>query len=251
MDLTGKCLLVTGGSSGVGRAIAFEAAEQGAAVVNADLRREPRADGDPTDEVVREGGGEATFVETDVTDLDAVRAAVDEAERFGGVDIVVNNAGRAESYAIDDTTDENWHSSVAVNLTGVYHGCRAGIEALGDRDTGGAIVNVASVFGVVGAPNSCSYSAAKGGVISLTRQLARDYAADGIRVNAVSPGFVETPMLQQDTHDGTRQYATKGTAMQRIGEPEEVAAAVVFLASDAASFVTGQNLVVDGGFTTK
>lgn len=129
----------------------------------------------------------------------------------------------------------------------MYHGCLAGVERFLDEG-GGAIVNIGSVFGTVGAPNSASYSAAKGGVIALTRQIARDYADEGIRANAVSPGFVDTPMLRNDTHEGTVEFAERQTPMRRVGNPEEIAGAVVFLASDAASFVAGQNLVVDGGY---
>lgn len=247
MCLEGRTVLVTGGSSGIGRATALLAAEEGATVVNADLDRTPRDGGPPVDELVVDRGGTATFVETDVTERTDVEAAVDRAGEFGGLDVLVNNAGRAQSYALLETSPENWARAIEVNLSGVYHGCLAGIEAMRAGD-GGAVVNTASVFGVVGGPNSFSYSAAKGGVIALTRQLARDYAADEIRVNAVSPGFVNTPMLEEDTHDGAVSFAEKTTPMERTGDAEEIAEAIVFLASDRASYVTGQNLVVDGGF---
>jgi glucose 1-dehydrogenase len=248
MRLEDETVLVTGASSGVGRATAIRAAAEGAAVVNADVRREPRTDDVPTDEKITDAGGDALFVETDVTDLEAVREAVDAAvETFGGIDAVVNNAGRAESYAVTDTDRDNWQGTLELNLTGVYHGCLAAVERMLEAD-GGAIVNIGSVFGVVGSPNSASYSAAKGGVIALTRQIARDYATDDIRVNAVSPGFVDTPMLRDDTHEGTIEYAERETPMQRVGDPDEIADAVVFLASENASFVTGHNLVVDGGY---
>lgn len=247
MSLEGKTVLITGGSSGIGRATALLAAEEGAAVVNADLRRSPRGGGRPVDELIEERGGTAAFVETDVTDRGDVREAVDRAVEFDGLDVLVNNAGRAQSYALLETSPENWARALEVNLSGVYHGCLAGVEAM-QAGEGGTIVNTASVFGVIGGPNSFSYSAAKGGVIALTRQLARDYAADGIRVNAVSPGFVATPMLEEDTHEGTVSFAEGATPMERTGEADEIAEAIVFLASDRASYVTGQNLVVDGGF---
>lgn len=250
MDFTEKTVLVTGGSSGVGREIALLAAERGAAVVNADIEREPRTGGTPTDEQIRNQGGTAEFIETDVRNLGDVRRAADKAEEFEGLDVLVNNAGRAESYAITETTPENWATALAVNLTGVFHGSLAGIERMLDgEETGGAIVNVASVFGVTGAPNSSAYSAAKGGVLALTRQTSRDYARENIRINAVSPGFIDTPMLREDTHQGTEQFAKKETPMGRTGETQEVAETVLFLASDAASFITGQNVVVDGGFS--
>lgn len=247
MDLTDRTVLVTGASSGLGRAMALTAAKNGATVVNADIRREPRRGGTPTEEHIEERGGRAAFIKCDVTDLDDVRVAVEAAEEFDGLDAIVNNAGRAESYAVMETSPENWATTIELNLTGVYHGCLAGVEAMLEGDDG-AIVNVASVFGVVGAPNSFAYSATKGGVIALTRQLARDYAPDGIRANSVSPGFVDTQMLREDTHDGTMAYAERETPLGRIGDSKEVANAVAFLTSDAASFITGQNLVADGGF---
>lgn len=248
MRLEGKTVVITGASSGLGRATALRAASEGANIVNADIQRGPRRGDDPTDDRIEREGGRAMFIETDVTDLAAVRATIDAAvEEYGSVDAMVNNAGRAASYALTDTEESNWHTSLELNLTGVYHGCLAGVERMLDSD-GGSIVNISSVFGVVGAPNSASYSASKGGVISLTRQVARDYAADGIRVNAISPGFVDTRMLQDDTHEGTIEFARQRTPMGRVGKPDEIAEAVVFFASDAASFITGQNLIIDGGY---
>jgi 3alpha(or 20beta)-hydroxysteroid dehydrogenase len=179
--------------------------------------------------------------------LDDLEAAIEAGEEFGGIDGIVNNAGYAQSHALTETDTDNWQKSIETNLTGVYHGCLVGVSRMLDGD-GGAIVNVGSGAGVVGLVNTCSYSAAKGGVIALTRQIAVDYASKGIRVNAVSPGFTDTPLFREDTHGGTRQYAERNTPMQRVGEAEEVADAIVYLLSDAASFITGQNILVDGGY---
>jgi NAD(P)-dependent dehydrogenase (short-subunit alcohol dehydrogenase family) len=248
VNLNDKTAIVTGGSSGLGRATAIALAEAGAAVVNADRQPDARDADTTTVERIRDRGGQATFAECDVTDIADVRAAVDSAAEFGGLDVLINNAGVAASDRLTKTTAENWETIVETDMTGVYHGCLAGIEAM-LADDGGAIVNVASIFGVVGGPNAFAYSAAKGGIISLTRSIARDYARDGIRANAISPGFVETALFREDTHEGTREFAESRTPMGRVGTPREIADAIVFLASDAASFVTGQNLPVDGGFT--
>lgn len=248
MDLDDAVVVITGASSGIGRAAALMMGAAGATVVNADLTREPRDDARPTDTVITDQGGTARYVETDVTRLDAVRRLVElVVDEYSGLDVMVNNAGRAESYAITGTTPENWRQAIDINLTGVYHGSLAAVEAMREHD-GGVLVNVASVFGVVGGPNSASYSAAKGGVIALTRQIARDYAREGIRANSVSPGFIETPMLREDTHEGTREFAERTTPMSRVGTPDEVAGVVVFLASGQSAFITGQNIVVDGGY---
>jgi len=250
MDLTGQTVLVTGGSAGIGRATSLSAARNGADVVVADIRRDPRDDGEPTVNAVERMGQEAAYVNTDVTSMDDLRDAVAVAEELGGLDGMVNNAGLAESYTISETTPENWQAAIETNVTGVFNGSRAAIQAMTEKESG-VIVNIGSVAGLIGLPNSASYSAAKGGVMALTRQLAVDHARKGIRVNSVSPGFIDTVMFRDDTHDGTREYAESSTPMGRIGEPTEVADTVVFLLSDAAGFITGQNVVIDGGYITQ
>jgi NAD(P)-dependent dehydrogenase (short-subunit alcohol dehydrogenase family) len=247
MDLSERTVLVTGGSSGIGRAISRSAADHGANVVVADLQKEPRSGGQPTTELVRDLGQESTYVETDVRNREDLVAAVRECETLGGIDGLVNNAGFAKSHALTDTSEENWRTAIETNLTGVFNGCLATVPEMLEAD-GGAIVNIASGAGIVGLMNSFSYSASKGGVIALTRQIAVDYASNGIRANCVSPGFTDTALFREDTHDGSRTYAQQSTPMGRVAEPEEIADATVFLLSDTASFITGENLLVDGGY---
>lgn len=251
MDLTGRTVVITGGSAGIGRSIALTAAEQGADVVVADLRREPRRDVTPTVDAVRNRGRQSEYVEADVTNSQDLQAVAEvAAEMENEFDAWVNSAGYAETYDLRNTSLENWERSVKTNLTGTFNGCCAAADHM-LKCNGGSIVNIASGAGVVGFFNSASYTAAKGGVIALTYQVAVDFAADNLRVNAVSPGFTDTEMLQQDTHEGAVDYAKQQTPMNRVGQPQEIANAVVFLLSEAASFVTGHNLVVDGGYTVQ
>jgi NAD(P)-dependent dehydrogenase (short-subunit alcohol dehydrogenase family) len=246
--LDGKAALVTGGSSGNGRAIARRFAEEGARVTVADVREEPRLGGDPTHEVIERDGGVARFVDCDVTSVAALRAAVDETvAAYGDLDVMVNNAGIDRQMPIVDATEAAYERLMDVNLKGVYFGCRAAVEAMRASGTGGSIVNMSSIAGIRGLENSSLYCTSKGGVTNLTRQLAVEQGPHGIRVNALNPGFVETAMTLEDgeTADGILDR----TPLGRAGQPEEVADAALFLASDESSFVTGHNLVLDGGFT--
>ncbi|WP_255197693.1 SDR family NAD(P)-dependent oxidoreductase [Halorarius litoreus] len=246
--LDGQVAIVTGASSGNGRAIARRFAEEGAAITVADVREDPRLGGEPTHELIEENGGDAMFVETDVSSLEDLRNAVDETvERFGSLDVMVNNAGVERQLPVGEVTEEDYAWLMDINLKGVYFGSQVAIEAMRAQDAGGVIVNMSSIGGIRGLENSSLYCTSKGGVTNLTRQLAIEQGPHDIRVNALNPGFIETAMTMEDgeTADGILEQ----TPLGRAGQPEEVAEAALFLASDESSFVTGHNLVMDGGFT--
>jgi 2-hydroxycyclohexanecarboxyl-CoA dehydrogenase len=247
MRLEGKTALVTGGASGIGRATALRLAAEGARVAIGDL------DEDGAREIAGEIDGFATRM--DVADTASVRAAVAAAEEaIGPIDVLVNNAGTDRFAFFVHTDEELWDFVLGVNLRGVLAVTHAVLPSMHERRTG-AIVNVASEAGRVGSQGSVVYSAAKAGVIGFTKAIARESARYGIRSNAVAPGPIETPLLNGAAEVlgeiGVRlkQGMVNSTVMQRAGEPEEVAAAIVFLASEEASFVTGQTLNVSGGLS--
>jgi NAD(P)-dependent dehydrogenase (short-subunit alcohol dehydrogenase family) len=246
--LDGKTTLITGAAAGLGRVAAELFASEGSAVVIADV-----ADGDEAVEAIVAAGGEAAFVATDVTDNDSVSATVTfTIETFGGLHVLYNNAGI--SPADDDgpttTSDETWSRTLDVNVTGIARCCRHGIPALLDSG-GGSIVNVASFVAHMGAATpQIAYTASKGAVVAMTREIAVIYARQGIRANALCPGPVLTPLLAKFlSDDSKRQRRLVHIPMGRFGEPAEIAAAGLFLASDESSFMTGQSLIVDGGIT--
>jgi NAD(P)-dependent dehydrogenase (short-subunit alcohol dehydrogenase family) len=245
--LADSTALITGASSGIGRAIALRFAEEGADVVVADVREDPREGGRPTHELI-DG---ARFVETDVSSVADVRAAVDETvEAFGSLDVMVNNAGvYPGSQPIETVEEEDYDWLMDINLKGVYFGSKLAAEAMREASEGGAIVNVSSIAGLVGFDDASTYSASKGGVTNLTRALAVELGEDGIRVNAIDPGVIETAMTTQDA--SVAGSMTEQIPLHRDGRPEDIADAALFLASDAAAYVTGHNLVVDGGYTAK
>jgi NAD(P)-dependent dehydrogenase (short-subunit alcohol dehydrogenase family) len=246
--LQGKTALVTGGSSGNGRAIARRFAEEGASVTVADVRDDPRMGGEPTHELVEEQGGNARFVECDVSSASDLRRAVEATvEAFGSLDVMVNNAGVERQLPVEDVAEEDYEWLMNINLKGVYFGSQAAIEPMREQESGGSIVNMSSIAGLRGLENSSLYCTSKGGVTNLTRQLAVEQGEHGIRVNALNPGFVETAMTMEDGE--TAEGLLERTPLGRAGQPEEVADAALFLASDESSFVTGHNLVLDGGFT--
>ena len=249
--LSGETAVITGAASGNGRAIAEAFADHGAAVVVADLQREPRQGGTPTDELIEERGGEAVFVECDVTDYDDCVAAVEAADEFGGIDVMVSNAGIVGPQTpLVDLDLEAYRSLIEVNLDGVFHGAKAAALELVERGDGGSIINMSSVAGMVGYGGITPYSAAKGGVRLFSYALASELGPDGIRVNAIHPGVIETAMTIEDsptvgTDEGEQLKAT--IPLRRFGEPSDVAGVCVFLASDLSAYVTAESIVIDGG----
>jgi len=189
------------------------------------------------------------FVQCDVSSYDQVEALVEATvAEFDGLDVLVNNAGIGQSKSIEEMTLEEWQTVIDVNLSGVMYGSRAAMPHLNAAD--GCIVNVASIFGLVGGPGAPAYSAAKGGVVNFTRELAVDYAGEGVRVNSVCPGFVETPMTDDYLDEEQFYEFVRGqTPMGRVAEPDEISGIVAFLASEEASYITGANIPVDGGWT--
>ena len=245
--LQGKIALITGGSSGIGRAAALAFARAGAKVVLGNRRR---AEGEETVKLVKQQGGDATLVRTDVTKAAAVEALIDKAvEIYGRLDCAFNNAGTTGVMArTAECTEENWDYIINLNLKGVWLCMKYEILEMLKHGVG-AIVNNASVAGIVGLRGGPAYSASKGGVIQLTRTAALEYSKNGIRVNAVCPGYVWTPMTEGHLKRNPEFEAQikKYQPLGRLGTPEEVAEAAVWLCSDAAAFITGHPLVIDGG----
>ena len=248
--LAGRVAVVTGGTSGLGRAIALAFAHEGAAVTIGDVRERP-ADGAPsTAEAIRSAGGRAAYEATDVTSRAAVEALVLRAvTEFGALDVMVNSAGVLSvlTPAVDKTEAE-WARVIDVDLTGVWFGCQAALRELIRQDRGGRIINISSRLALQGvAPGRADYCAAKGGVSSLTRQLAVEAGPHGITVNAICPGFIVTNATRELAAAGKLEEVRRRTPYRRLGTPEDVAGCAVFLASPESEFITGQNLVVDGG----
>jgi 3-oxoacyl-[acyl-carrier protein] reductase len=234
-SLEGKTALVTGGSRGIGRAIALELARAGAAVVVGF-----RSGADEAEEVAREAGGRA--VQADVSDPEQARRLVEEA---GDLDVLVNNAGLTRDGLIARMPDEDWRVVIETNLSGAFYTCRAVARTM-MRRRAGAIVNVSSIVGLHGNPGQTNYSASKAGIIGLTKALARELGPRGVRANVVAPGYVTTA-LTDVLPEAARAAMLANTPLGRLGDPDDVAGAVRFLCSDAAAFITGEVLLVDGG----
>ena len=247
-DLEGKVGLVTGGTSGIGRETAVLFAKAGAKVVVAGRRE---VQGNETIEMVRAAGGDALFVKSDVSKAAEVETLIQKVvERFGRLDIAFNNAGIEGVQApIVRQSEEDWDRTIAINLKGVWLCLKYEIRQMLRQGGGGAIVNMASTIGLIGTAGVAAYSASKHGVIGLTKTAALENAKSGIRINAVCPGFTETPMADRIFRaPAVRKYAVDCHPIGRFGRPAEIAEAVVWMCSDRASFMTGQSLVLDGGF---
>ncbi|MDH6353490.1 SDR family NAD(P)-dependent oxidoreductase [Brevibacillus sp. 1238] len=247
MKLANKVAIVTGGASGIGETTVRLFAQEGAKVVIADFS--PR--GDELAKELNEAGFEALFVKTDVTKEAEVKYMVDATvERFGQVDILFANAGIAKDAPAHLLSTDDWQRTIDINLTGVFLCDKYVIEQMLAQGTGGAIVNCGSIHSHAGKAGVTAYSSAKGGVKLLSQTLGITYAKQGIRVNAVCPGYIDTPLIA-GRNEAMNEHLVSLHPMGRLGKPEEVAKAVLFLASDDASFVTGTSLLVDGGYTAQ
>jgi NAD(P)-dependent dehydrogenase (short-subunit alcohol dehydrogenase family) len=246
---SGRVAVVTGAASGIGQAIAGRLAERGAAVAAVDIDRQA---GEAAADAIRGADRYVTFLEADVSRATDCQRVVDETLRlFGRLDVLVNNAGTIRRATIVDTTEEEWDRIVAVNLKSVYLLSRLAVPIMA-RAGSGVIINIASGWGLVGGPRAAAYCASKGGVVQLTRAMAIDHGPSGIRVACICPGDTDTPMLRDEARQlGTPPAdflrAASDRPLRRIARPADIAEAACYLASDAASFVTGTTLVVDGG----
>ena len=248
MKLTDKVAVITGAGSGLGRAIAMRFAAEGARIIIAELNE---ATGEETLRLVQAQGAEAFAVATDVSDSASVTKLFNAIDARGWpVDVIVNNAGNAGQLTpVHLMTDEQWHNVVNVHLSGTFYCTREAVKRMLAGGRGGTVINLASVAALRGLPGGSSYTAAKGGIMSFTKGVAQEYAAQGIRINCIAPGWVETPILE-NIPDAMRPMMTAQTPLGRIGQPEEIAAVALFLASDESSYIIGQTISPNGGLYT-
>ena len=251
--LADRTAIVTGASSGIGRAIARRFAAEGARVVVADITDTPVEGGGPTEELIADDGGEALFIKTDVARSDQVDALVSETvSRFGRLDVLVNNAAIYSSTPLTETSEKDWDRVMAVNLKGAFLCARRAVEQMLTQEivneARGRIVNVSSQHGMVCAPRDIAYGVSKAGIVYMTRQIAVDYARQHIICNAIAPGKILTGKSGPAIDPQAIAYSEQRTPMPRLGRPDDVAAAALYLASDECSYTTGINLMVDGGW---
>jgi NAD(P)-dependent dehydrogenase (short-subunit alcohol dehydrogenase family) len=248
-DVGGRSAIVTGAGSGIGRAVARLLAVNGAAVLVTDINEMGLKA--VVDEIHAAGGTAASLV-GDVADQEFAERTVAAASELGPLRIAVNNAGIGGASApVGEYPLDSWRQVIDINQNGVFYGMRAQLPAIAATDGGGAIVNIASILGSVGFANAAAYVTAKHAIVGLTKNAALEYAAQGVRVNAVGPGFIVTPLMDANLDEEVQAFIASKHAVGRLGTADEVAAPVAFLASDAASFITGGYYVVDGGYTAQ
>lgn len=244
--LKGKTAIITGASSGIGKSTAILLAKNGANIVVADIDEKQ---GKTVVEKLKSHEGDSIFVKVDTSSAEEVSQMVKTTmDKFGRLDIAVNNAGvGGESALIEEYSVESWDKTIAINLSGVFYGMKYQIPAMLENG-GGAIINMASILGQVGFASSCAYVAAKHGIVGLTKNGALEYAKQGIRVNAIGPGFIKTPLLEDNLDDEQMEQITALHPQGRLGKPDEIAELVFWLASEKSSFVNGAYLPADGGY---
>lgn len=244
MNFQGKCVVITGGSRGIGEAIAESFVNAGAKVHT--LSRSESSRSASMQEKADEAGGSYSWHATDITDRSALEEVIDSIlTGEGGIDVLVNNAGITRDGLLMRMKDEDWDAVLQTNLSSVYTTCKKVVRPM-LKARQGTIINISSVVGIMGNAGQTNYSASKAGVIGFSKSLAREVASRGVRVNAVAPGYIETAMTEK-LNEEARTALTQQIPLGRTGTPQEIAAAVLFLASDAAGYITGQALVVDGG----
>jgi len=246
MDLKDKVAIVTGGGSGIGEHTAKLFAQHGAKIVVSDINEDG---GNGVVDEIKDKGGNALFVKADTSNHEDSKRTVDTAvKEFGKLDIAVNNAGVGGPQSkIGETDIDAWNNVIAINLNGVFYGMRYQVPAM-QKNKGGAIINMASILGQVGFATSAGYVSAKHGVVGLTKNGALEYAAEGIRVNAVGPGFIKTPLIDENLPQEQQDQLAQMHPIGRLGKPEEVAELCLWLASDKSTFVNGSYYAVDGGY---
>tara|TARA_B100000029_G_scaffold103633_1_gene94150 strand:- start:47 stop:817 length:771 start_codon:yes stop_codon:yes gene_type:complete len=253
MRLEHKVAVVTGGSSGIGRGIAVRFAQEGANVVVADVQTEPLEGGETTVQTIEAAGRQAQFIETDVSSWQQVDALITEVvARFGKLDVMVNNAAVFAGTPLLETSEADWERTMAVNVKGVFFGCkRAVAQMLDQAPTGearGRVINISSQHGMISCPGDLAYGVSKSAIVYMTRQIAAEYAEDLVVCNAIAPGKILTGRGGDAVSEEALAYSNARTPMPRLGRPADVASAAVFLASDECTYMTGVNLMVDGGW---
>ncbi|MEG1900195.1 MAG: SDR family oxidoreductase [Bacilli bacterium] len=245
MNFINKVAIITGGASGIGLATAIQLANKGADVVVADWNEKG------ADVIASLNNPKITFIKTDVSSEENIKQLFSETvDKFGHVDYAVANAGIGSGMPCHAETFEGWNRLISINLTGVFLTCKYAVSAMLNQGTKGAIVSTASILGLVGSPSAFSYSASKGGIVNMTKSMAIAYAKQNIRINAIAPGYVDTPILAEVPSEHL-ELIKAAHPIGRLGTADEIANAIIFLLSDEASFITGVTLPVDGGYTAQ